>query len=322
VLQVNNDFKSWEQPLTFKLQTAVAFIIFNRPDTTAKVFAEIAKAKPQKLLVISDGARDDRAGESEKVRATRAIIDGVNWPCEVLTNYSDRNLGCRRRVSSGLDWVFSVVEEAIILEDDCVPDQSFFQYCEEMLHQYRDDQRVGMINGSNFLFGKHPIAESFYFSQNAHIWGWASWRDRWQKHYDVNLEKWPALRDSQWLNKLAAQGNETKDRGRNYEAVFNGTIDTWDFQWDFAMRSAGMLAIAPSVNLITNIGFNRSDATHTTGENIAAEMPLEKMHFPLSHPHEIVPNLNADRAERAILSQRPFELKLWKRMKSLRKLFR
>lgn len=179
----------------FKLTTPVAFIIFNRPDTTERVFAEIAKAKPQKLLVVGDGARANRNVEVAKVAACRAIIERVDWPCEVLTNFSEINLGCKVRVSSGLDWVFEQVEEAIILEDDCLPDPTFFRFCQEMLARYRDDQRIGMISGDNLQFGRRQNDESYYFTKYVHIWGWATWRDRWRDSYDVNLKKWPSIRD-------------------------------------------------------------------------------------------------------------------------------
>ena len=129
--------------LLWHLKTPVAFIVFNRPEQTRRVFAEIAKAKPPILLLIGDGPRMNRVGEVEKVMLTRQLISEVNWECEVLTNFSEINLGCKRRVSSGIDWVFSRVGEAIFLEDDCLPDPTFFRFCEEMLEYYRGDRRVG-----------------------------------------------------------------------------------------------------------------------------------------------------------------------------------
>ena len=154
----------------WQLTTPVVFIIFNRPDTTAKVFEAIRQAKPPKLLVIADGARIDKPGEAEKCAAARAIINQVDWQCEVLTNYSNVNLGCRKRVSSGLDWVFEQVEEAIVLEDDCLPHPSFFQYCQELLEKYRDDERIMMISGDNFQFGNETTEYSYYFSRYGHCW--------------------------------------------------------------------------------------------------------------------------------------------------------
>jgi hypothetical protein len=282
--------------LNFKLHTPVAFIIFNRPDTTALVFAEIAKAKPSKLLVISDGPRAGRVGEVEKLKAARAIIAQVDWPCEVLTHYSDENLGCKRRLSSGLDWVFSVVEEAIILEDDCVPDQSFFRYCQELLEFYRNDLRVGMINGSNHMFGKLDTNDSYYFSLYGHVWGWASWRNRWQD-YDVDMKKWPALRDGPWLKEKLGAGGDVKKWRNDFDAVYNGKIDTWDYQLVFAHWVATRLSIAPTVNLVSNIGFNRPDATHTKGRAKEAAMPTIPVQFPLQHASKVEINLEADVSE-------------------------
>ncbi|MFM6245941.1 MAG: FkbM family methyltransferase, partial [Dolichospermum sp.] len=133
----------------WQLKTPVCFIIFNRPDVTQRVFQKISEAKPPKLLVIADGPRIDKVGEEQKCAATRAIIDQVDWECQVLTNYSDINLGCRKRIYTGLDWVFSQVEEAIILEDDCLPDSSFFRFCEELLEKYRDHPRIMLVCGQN-----------------------------------------------------------------------------------------------------------------------------------------------------------------------------
>lgn len=155
--------------IDWRLTTPVAFLVFNRPDTTIRVFEEIRRARPPKLLVVADGARADRPGEAEKCAQVRAIVEQVDWECGVLKNYADDNMGCKRRISSGLDWVFANVEEAIILEDDCLPHPSFFRFCEELLRRYRDDERVMMISGDNFQFGKKRTDYSYYFSKYPHI---------------------------------------------------------------------------------------------------------------------------------------------------------
>ena len=164
-----------------QLQVPVAFIIFNRPDTTSRVFAEIARARPSKLIVVADGPRAEFPGEAELCARARAVIDAVDWKCEVVTDFSDRNLGCRARVSSGLDFVFSQVEEAIILEDDCLPHSSFFPFCESLLQKYRDEDRVMAISGDNFHRGCRYTDFSYFFSRFVHIWGWASWRRAWNQ---------------------------------------------------------------------------------------------------------------------------------------------
>lgn len=278
----------------WQLQTAVAFIIFNRPDTTERVFAEIAKAKPPKLLVIADGPRANRPGEAEKCAATRAIIDRVDWDCEVLTNFSEVNLGCKRRVSSGLDWVFDQVGEAIILEDDCLPDPTFFRFCQEMLERYRHDQRIGLISGDNFQFGHRRSDDSYYFSKYMHIWGWASWRDRWVNGYDVTMAKWPQIRDAGWLTDIVGNMREAAYWQKIFERVYRGKIDTWDYQWMFANWIGNRLTILPAVNMISNIGFD-ANATHTTGDSDLANLARESMSFPLVHPPGISRNVEADR---------------------------
>ncbi|OGU20204.1 MAG: hemolytic protein HlpA-like protein [Hydrogenophilales bacterium RIFOXYD1_FULL_62_11] len=277
----------------FQLTTSVAFIIFNRPDTTERVFAEIAKAKPPKLLVIGDGARVNRPEEAEKVAAARAIIQRVDWECEVLTNFSEVNLGCKRRVSSGIDWVFEQVEEAIILEDDCLPDPSFFRFCQELLERYRHDQRIGLISGDNFQFGRRRNDDSYYFSKYVHIWGWASWRDRWANTYDVTIAKWPHIRDEGWVTDMVGNAREAAFWKKIFERVYRGEIDTWDYQWVFVNWVEGRTTILPAVNLISNIGFD-ANATHTTGDSELANLATHPLGFPLKHPVGIFRNMQAD----------------------------
>ena len=276
------------------MKTPVAFLIFNRPNTTEKMFAAIRQAKPPKLLVVADGPRSDRPGEAEKCKAARAIIDRVDWECEVLKNYSDVNLGCKLRVSSGLDWVFNTVEEAIILEDDCVPHPSFFRFCEELLDYYRDDQRIMVISGNNFQFGRKCIEYSYYFSHYTHIWGWATWRRAWQ-HYDIEMKLWPKIRDDNWLRYILEEPSTVKYWSKIFQAVYDGYINTWDYQWTFACWLQSGLTVLPNVNLVSNIGFG-VEGTHTTDtQNTFANIPLEKMGFPLQHPPFIIRDAEADK---------------------------
>ncbi len=275
-----------------QITTPVAFIVFNRPDTTRRVFEEIASAKPPKLLIVGDGPRLNRPGEQEKVTAVRTIVERVDWECEVLTNYSDVNLGCKRRVSSGLDWVFDEVEEAIVLEDDCLPHPSFFRYCEELLQRYRNDERVGAISGDNFQFGTKRTSYSYYFSRYNHVWGWASWRRAW-KHYDVDVKLWPEIRNNGWLYSLLGDRRKVQYWTEIFNLVYDGRIDTWDYQWTFALWMQHALTALPNVNLISNIGFG-ADATHTAGKSRVAELPVEQIGFPLHHPPFIIRDQQAD----------------------------
>jgi hypothetical protein len=277
----------------FRLTTPVAFIIFNRPDTTERVFAEIAKAKPPKLLVVGDGPRANRSGEAERVAATRAIIKRVDWDCEVLTNFSEVNLGCKRRVSSGIDWVFEQVEKAIFLEDDCLPDPTFFRFCQEMLERYHHDQRIGMISGDNFQFGRRRNDDSYYFSKYVHVWGWASWRDRWAGSYDVTMARWPRIRNEGWLGDMVGNRREAAYWQNIFERVYRGEIDSWDYQWLFANWVEGRMSILPAVNLISNVGFDEN-ATHTIGDSDLANLARNQIGFPLTHPSGVFRNIQAD----------------------------
>jgi hypothetical protein len=277
------------------MNTPVAFFIFNRPDTTAQVFAEIAKAKPSKLFVIADGPRPDRPGEAEKCAAARAVIDRADWACEVHKNYSDVNLGCGRRVATGLDWVFEHVEAAIILEDDCLPHQIFFRFCKELLERYRDDERVMMIGGTNSLFGQRQSPYSYHFSRIGTTWGWATWRRAW-RHYDIEMKLWPALRDTPLLPDIL-QFPEAVEYCRNvYDKAHAGVdhVNTWDHQWSFACWAQNGLVILPNTNLVSNLGF-RQDATHTKNEKSnLAKIPVAEMKFPLHHPPYVVRDIEAD----------------------------
>ena len=298
-----------------QLKTPVAFIIFNRPDTTERVFAEIAKARPPKLLVVADGPRINRPGEAERCIQTRAIIERVNWECEVLTNFSDINLGCKNRVSSGIDWVFEQVPEAIILEDDCLPDPTFFRFCEELLERYRDDERIGMISGDNFQFGRQRTDARYYFSRYTHIWGWATWRRAWH-HYDRDASVWPLLRDGGWLNTLVRKTAERKHWAKIFQEVHEGRIDTWDYQWGLALWSQGMVSIMPNANLISNIGFGM-EATHTVTASIYADMKTEQINFPLCHPSIVLPHADADEFTAQGMFERPFSRRVINKLRSV-----
>jgi len=273
------------------LSAPVVLLIFNRPESTARVFAEIARARPPRLLVVADGPRPDRPGEQEKCMAARAVIERVNWDCEVLTNYSEVNLGCRRRVSSGLDWAFQTVDEAIILEDDCVPHPTFFRFCDELLPRYRDDERVFSVCGTGFAHGR-STPHSYYYSHHSPIWGWATWRRAWQ-HYDVEMALWPTVRDSNVL-----RGHFSPPVYRYWHQFFEhthaGAIDTWDYQWHFACWIQNGLSVLPTRNLISNIGYGQ-DATHTVHpDDHLATLPLEPMVFPLRHPPYVMRDVELD----------------------------
>jgi hypothetical protein len=287
--------------MTNQLQTPVALFIFNRPEPTRQVFAAIRQARPTRLLLVADGPRPQRPGEAAWCAAARAVVAAVDWPCEVLTNFSVHNLGCRKRISSGLDWVFNTVEEAIILEDDCLPHPDFFPFCAELLARYRNDDRVMHVGGDNFQYGQRHGEASYYFSRYPHIWGWATWRRAW-RHYDVDMARWPTTR-ARVLADITHRG-ERRFWDQAWSQVAEGRIDTWDYQWAFACAERGGLAVNPNVNLVTNVGFGAL-ATHTVESNPGANLPVEPLVWPLIHPETILRATIADDRTRRIFFTPP-----------------
>lgn len=276
----------------FPLKTPVAFLIFNRPDVTRRVFEAIAAARPERLLVVADGPRNTE--EAEICRETRAIIDKVDWECDVRTNYSETNLGCKRRVSSGLDWVFENCEEAIIVEDDCLPHPSFFPFCEELLERFRYDERVAMISGSNFQGAANASEYSYFFTLNVTAWGWASWRRVWQ-HYDVDMKRWPELRDTSWLADRLVNAVAVKYWNGAFESTYRGENNTWDYQFFFSWWAQNAVAAVPQNNLVSNIGFG-DVSTHTRDTlPTMANLPVNELKFPLKQPPDVALDLEADK---------------------------
>ena len=229
----------------------------------------------------------------------RKIVESVDWPCELLTNFSDRNLGCRERVVTGLNWVFSLVEEAIILEDDCLPDLSFFQFCQEMLNRYRGDSRIGMISGDSLVQVDSDWPFSYYFSRSFHIWGWATWRVAWQR-YDPDIKSWPQAKKHGMLSEFIDEPRYIDHWTEVLDKMHAGTgPNTWDYQWVFTNMANSTLSIVPTVNLVKNIGFG-PDATHTKDPLAAPHMHTMAIEFPLRHPDIVFALRSADRRDRKI----------------------
>lgn len=292
-----------------QLETPVVLIVFQRPDLTAKLLEVVRQVRPSKLLVIADAPRANRAGEAEKCAAVRAIIDRIDWDCEVLKNYAEVNLGCGLRIATGLDWVFDRVEEAIILEDDCIPHPSFFYFCEELLEKYRHDPKVMTICGTKlndnnaigFLSSYNPLAPSYYFSQYFGTWGWATWRRAWQ-HFDFEMKRFPELLARDWFSQFFPNKREAGYWQRELEEVYR-KAHTWDYQWELACWLENGLHVIPKVNLIANIGSGIS-ATHTQDcYGLGIDIPVRAMSFPLEHPQAVARDELADRfTQKAILA--------------------
>ncbi len=284
-------------------KSPILFIIFNRPETTVRVFDQIKAYKPEILYIASDGPRIDKISDFEKCRQTREIINLIDWPCKIFKNFSEKNLGCKRRISSAIDWFFENEEYGIILEDDCVPDQSFFYFCAELLEKYKNNIEVGIISGNNFQFNKIQNEYSYYFSKYPHIWGWATWRRVWQK-YDVTINSWPEIKRSSAFKEAIGGWKEYMYWSSIFNEVYENKIDTWDYQLAYMFLVNNLCAIMPTVNLVTNIGFHPTESTHTRRKSKFANMLISPMIFPLIHPPRIVIDTERDKITKKNI--RPF----------------
>ena len=266
-----------------QLNTPVVLIVFNRPEPTRRVFAAIAAARPSKLLIVADAPRADQQGERERCEEVLKIVSAVDWPCTVEINLAPENFGCRRRVKTGLDWAFSLVEEAIILEDDCLPDPSFFPYCSQLLERYRDCRQVGIISGFNPMQNSFPFPYSYYFTKLVLIWGWATWRRTWQK-YDEKLTSWPRVKQDGLLNLMWRTRKAREMWTGIFEGMYSGAgPNAWSYQLVYSSWVRNWLNIVPARNLVQNIGFNQ-DATHTKKADAGLKIPAEPLGLPMEHP--------------------------------------
>nr|WP_320057204.1 nucleotide-diphospho-sugar transferase [uncultured Bacteroides sp.] len=268
------------------MNSAILFLIFNRPDTTERVFDTIRQAKPERLYVAADGPRVDKDGEKEKCETTRSIINKVDWNCEVKTLFRKNNLGCGKAVSEAITWFFEHEDEGIILEDDILPHPDFFKYCDELLQLYRYDNRIGVIAGRNHNYGEKASDDSYYFASIAHIWGWATWKRAWNL-YDFTLD---GINYSAFRRSLRYYYSNVEFRNYwkwNFHTMKNNLVDTWDYQLNISLMTNRCLNIVPNTNLVWNIGF-REDATHTFSDTDERVKEYRGSNIcPLTHPNEI-----------------------------------
>ncbi len=272
----------------------ILFLVFNRPELTLKVFNKIKEIKPKKLYVACDGPRNIN-NEKQIVNQVREITNHVTWDCNLKKLFRNYNLGCKNAVSGALDWFFENEDKGIILEDDCLPNQDFFLFCEELLLRYENDPRISMITGNNFQDGNIRGNGSYYFSGYNHIWGWATWKRVWN-FYDKNMSFWPVWSKSQdWKDKFPDLLERIYWK-RNFDKVYANLIDTWDYQLFALLKKIGGLCITPNANLVSNIGFG-ANATHTNDEiNKNANLPTSNL-SKLEHPSSINIDLEADKYE-------------------------
>jgi hypothetical protein len=294
----------------YHTKSAVLFVIFNRPDTTVKVFEQIRLAKPSRLYIAADAPRPNVPEDALLCKQARAIVDNIDWECELRTLFNTENAGCKKGVSSAVTWFFSHEEEGIILEDDCLPANSFFKFCDTLLEKYRDDSRIRHITGCNLQHGKKWGNSTYYFSNMTYVWGWASWKRVWDDYKNLanyndeevreqlaNIFDEPLLVDS-WVNI--------------FDRVKANEVNAWGYQLDFVNFFNNGLTIVPNENLISNIGFGPA-ATHTIDENsINANVPLIEIDE-IIDPVFILPEKQAD----LLVLNRDFDIEERKRKQNL-----
>ncbi len=277
----------------------VALIIFRRPDATRRVFEAVRRAEPSQLFVIADGPREGHPDDAEQCKATRAVVEDVDWDCEVHRNYSASNLGCGRRPASGISWVFKHVDRAIILEDDCLPAASFFPFCKQVLDRYADVPQVMHVNGNTYGLDQSDWHEySYSFGSYPQVWGWATWKRSWNE-FDWTMEGWPAFRDAGMLDSLDGGAAYASVREKKWDRVYGGKDrDVWDYQWHFAVMRNNGLCVVPRKNMITNVGFG-TRATHTVSEESEkASLNRHDIDLPITPPPFLVSDQRINRIYR------------------------
>lgn len=278
------------------MKLSVLFIIFNKRDETKKVFEVIRRHRPNQLFIAADGPRPEKEGETEKCLYVREwVLSQIDWDCEVKTLFRDQNVGCGRGPSEAISWFFEHVDEGIILEDDCLPNDTFFVFAAELLTRYRDNHKISIISGNNFqLVQPMSLGADYYFSLFPSTNGWAAWKRSWQD-YEYHITSWPILNQKKFLRSLF---NEKKYQ-LWWKQLFDWAYeknpdDTWDIQFHYHCMKRNQYAIIPAANLISNIGYG-PDATHSQDPNsYFANVPTHEIAFPLRHPAQLIRNYEAD----------------------------
>ncbi len=267
----------------------ILFLTFNRYEETVKSFEKIIEYKPTKLFLGSDGPRINKIGERDVVTCIREyIISKIDWPCEIYTRFNEKNEGCKYAVSNSITWFFDNVEYGVIIEDDCLVDVSFFHFCNQLLMEYKDNEVVWHIDGSNFI-SNSLNSNTYHFSKYFLIWGWATWRRAWKK-YSISMEGFDSFINTRSLNKVFNSNLELKYWEKQLKSAYLNQIDTWDYQWFYTIWRYNGLSIRPDVNLVQNIGFSES-ATHTKKSNQSyANMIAGEIQFPLVPNFEFIQN--------------------------------
>lgn len=282
------------------MKSAVLLVVYNRPEKTRQVFEQIRLARPARLYVVADGPLPGHTEDEERCRQVRGLVEKPDWDCHFESWFRDENIGCGPSVKEAIDWFFTHEEEGIILEDDTVPDPSFFRFCDEMLDHYRNERHIAFISGTNHqgtvkTHVSNPASvASYFFARNKTTWGWATWRRAWEL-MDYEMTWLQSARAGEIIRNMSLLEETSKYWMNAVMSIQQKNVSAWDWQWYFSVAAEDQLVIYPAVNLVSNIGFG-PDATHTTGTPDEEVTTRYSIDFPLHHPQKVVPNDDWDRA--------------------------
>lgn len=277
-----------------QLNTPVVMVVFNRPDRARQVFERVREARPRKLYLLADGPRSSVPEDGPRCQEARAIAEEVDWDCEVVKVFSDQNLGCGGRVTSGLDRVFDECETAIVIEDDCLPHPTFFRYCEGALTHLRDDNRVFLVTGGKYPCEPRTAPYSYRFTRMFNGWGWAGWRRAWQS-IDFTMADYPAFKAEDRIRSYSRSALETRFFMNGFEKAWTKEIEPWDWALMLTAYTRGQLFVMPDRNLISNTGWGAEATQSKNPRHILANLPTFPMALPLKHPPEVVEDDGMDR---------------------------
>lgn len=263
----------------------VLLICYNRPLEFIKLFNKVKKLQNRKIYIFQDGKKKNDSNWDK----LNSLIKKNKNKSKIKIKYLEKNLGCKYGVKTALDWFFKNNSQGIILEDDCLPSNSFFKYCDVLLNRFKNEKKIKAISGYNFM-NDYKKKYSYSFTKHVEVWGWATWRNVWRE-YDLKMPTWK-IKGDKILNKRFRQNMKLKNAYKiKFDLTYRNKIDTWDHQFVYQVWRSNGLIVTPKINLVYNSGFN-SKATHTKKKNIFLQKKANQLKFPLSHQKKIKEDKN------------------------------
>lgn len=300
------------------MKVPILFIIFNRKDIALESFKQIKKYRPDKLYIAADGPRKNKSGEDIICNETRhAILEQIDWPCELKTLFRNENIGVDFGVYSAINWMFKTEPWGVIIEDDCILSTDFFHLCEIAFPKYASEPKVMHIIANNPIC-KTSVGSRINFIYYPITWGWATWADKWQEIMNPEMPTWEKQSLAKTIKKYGLIGCMYY---RYWKASYRerALLKPWDNIWQYSVMAHNGLSLLPEVNLAINNGIGTSDGTHYKlgEENFYDGLTMGKLKSPFVFPDSITENKDEHRDfDRYFYRLRWFGLK-----KKLKRLF-